>query len=117
MHGTVEWLLRHWGYADQLVAIDRDPLAEQPADLYGSTEFDRIWYVTSQGHTMVIIEAGEFSAPPFFSCRRIETKDQQMILVRGREQDRVADHNGGRPGEGKFGLPDNAVVGAELGRH
>ena len=48
IHGTAEWVLRHWGKGAATAEIDADMLP-------GQTEGQRHWYVTSEGHTMVTI--------------------------------------------------------------
>jgi serine/threonine protein kinase/formylglycine-generating enzyme required for sulfatase activity len=54
IHGAAEWLLRKWGAADDLKAIDR-VLAT------GKIEGRRQWYLTRQGQTMtVVLKPGEF---------------------------------------------------------
>jgi eukaryotic-like serine/threonine-protein kinase len=47
LHGASEWLLRKWGYANQLQAIDDD--------LAGKPRGERLWYVDGGKHPMVFI--------------------------------------------------------------
>jgi hypothetical protein len=53
IHGVCEWLLQHWGQQSPPI----DPSHHEEVD---RTLGDRRWYVTPSGHTMTIIEAGEF---------------------------------------------------------
>jgi formylglycine-generating enzyme required for sulfatase activity len=49
IHGAAEWLLRKWGEDERLEQIDKQL---PPEELKG----DRRWYVTTHGHTMVIVD-------------------------------------------------------------
>lgn len=48
IHGAVEWLLRQWGQHKQLRQVDQELAGAKP-------QRDSSWYVSPQGHTMVII--------------------------------------------------------------
>ena len=48
IHGAVEWLLRRWKQEAQIAAVVKE-LAT------GKVEGNRLWYVTRQGHSMVVI--------------------------------------------------------------
>jgi serine/threonine protein kinase/formylglycine-generating enzyme required for sulfatase activity len=48
IHAAAEWVLRRWGQATDLAGIDTE-LAS------GKVEGERNWYVTKQGHTMVVV--------------------------------------------------------------
>jgi serine/threonine protein kinase len=48
IHGASAWLLGRWGSDDQVRAIDRELVGRKPAG-------DRSWYVTREGHTMVLV--------------------------------------------------------------
>jgi formylglycine-generating enzyme required for sulfatase activity/tRNA A-37 threonylcarbamoyl transferase component Bud32 len=50
LHGAADWLLRRWGQADQLRALDKQLASRgrKPPD-------DRRWYVNGQGQTMVLV--------------------------------------------------------------
>jgi formylglycine-generating enzyme required for sulfatase activity len=54
IHGAAEWVLRRWGKEADIAKIDTE-LAT------GKIEAERNWYLTKQGHTMVVFhEPGEF---------------------------------------------------------
>lgn len=53
LHSAVGWLLRHWGYSDELSKVDKKLQAPSEAAT-------REWYVTSQNQTMIVVPAGEF---------------------------------------------------------
>jgi len=60
LHGATEWLLRKWGHGDRLGAlIDRLKTSEQQLQARKAAD-KRQWYVNTQGHTFVIVDAGEF---------------------------------------------------------
>jgi formylglycine-generating enzyme required for sulfatase activity len=48
IHGAAEWVLKRWGMGEDIAIIDTE-LAT------GKVEDERQWYVTQQGHTMVVI--------------------------------------------------------------
>jgi eukaryotic-like serine/threonine-protein kinase len=48
IHGAAGWLLRRWGYGDEVRQIDQE-LAT------GKIEGDRRWLVNKQGQTLVVI--------------------------------------------------------------
>jgi formylglycine-generating enzyme required for sulfatase activity len=82
LHATAEWLLRQWGQGKTLVEI-RQSLGENEAQLRDRTAEDRRqWYVTTQGHTMVFVDGGEFlmGSPPTDPDRdRDETLHRRRI--------------------------------------
>ena len=60
LHAAVEWLLRHWGRADEIQAsIDKLRVGEPEIRARQATD-ERQWYVNSQGQTFVILDAGTF---------------------------------------------------------
>ena len=60
LHGAAEWLLRKWGQGDRLGALV-DRLKTNEGELQSRKETDkRQWYVNTQGHTFVIVDAGDF---------------------------------------------------------
>jgi eukaryotic-like serine/threonine-protein kinase len=50
LHSAIDWLLRHWGYAPQLLAIDRELYSRDPLE-------NRRWYVNRQGQSLAIVPA------------------------------------------------------------
>jgi formylglycine-generating enzyme required for sulfatase activity len=61
LHGAIDWLLRRWGRAPELEAIDRElakaktcPEAARPGRRPGDGVPGR-WYVNGQGQTMVVV--------------------------------------------------------------
>jgi hypothetical protein len=59
LHGATEWLLK-WGQGDRLGALlDRLKTNEEELQARKATD-KRQWYVNTQGHTFVIVDAGEF---------------------------------------------------------
>jgi len=58
MHGAAEWLLRQWGAAKQLESIDGRLKANE--DKLQQNDSVRQWYMTTEGHTMVILNANTF---------------------------------------------------------
>ena len=48
IHGAAEWVLRRWGQGEQIKDIERKPAVTGPRP-------DCQWFLTSQGHTMVIV--------------------------------------------------------------
>jgi formylglycine-generating enzyme required for sulfatase activity len=60
IHASSEWLLRQWGQTVRLAASD-EKLRETEEQLRSRPENDtRRWYVNTQGHTMVLLDGGEF---------------------------------------------------------
>jgi formylglycine-generating enzyme required for sulfatase activity len=62
LRGAAEWLLRQWGQADILRAIDQE-LAKRDREVarHGLLPTGgRRWYVNGQGQTLVLVEGGEF---------------------------------------------------------
>lgn len=60
VHSAVWWLLNKWRRTDELVAID-DRLRTNEQQLQDRPLSQKGWYVTTQGHTMVVLDAGEFT--------------------------------------------------------
>ncbi|MBT4863697.1 MAG: SUMF1/EgtB/PvdO family nonheme iron enzyme, partial [Planctomycetaceae bacterium] len=58
IHGAAEWLLRQWGATKQLDAIDARLRANETKLPQGDDK--RQWYLTTQGQTMVILNADGF---------------------------------------------------------
>ncbi|MBT6153301.1 MAG: formylglycine-generating enzyme family protein, partial [Planctomycetaceae bacterium] len=58
LHAAAEWLLRQWGAAKQLKAIDTRLQVNDVKLRQGDDK--RQWYVTTEGHTMVILDADIF---------------------------------------------------------
>jgi len=58
LHGAAEWLLRQWGAAKQLEAIDARLPTNEAKLQQGNSK--RQWYVTTEGQTMVILNANTF---------------------------------------------------------
>jgi formylglycine-generating enzyme required for sulfatase activity len=48
LHSAAEWLLRKWGYSEELAEADKRMKSRDIVP-------NRDWYVTSQGHTMAIV--------------------------------------------------------------
>jgi len=48
LHSAAEYVLRRWEQAERLAAIDRELASHEPIG-------QRRWYVTAQGHTMVLL--------------------------------------------------------------
>ncbi|MBT4867466.1 MAG: SUMF1/EgtB/PvdO family nonheme iron enzyme, partial [Planctomycetaceae bacterium] len=59
LHAAAEWLLRKWGHAEKIVAIDKE-LQQREEQLAASKQEGRQWYINGQGQTFVILDAGEF---------------------------------------------------------
>jgi serine/threonine protein kinase/formylglycine-generating enzyme required for sulfatase activity len=60
LHGAVEWLLRKWGRADRVQAVI-DKLQSNERQMQARRSRDlRQWYVSTQKHTFVVVDAGEF---------------------------------------------------------
>jgi len=59
LHAASEWLLRQWGRAETLAAIDFELRQSEP-DLRSATDTSRAWYINGQGQTYVILDAGTF---------------------------------------------------------
>jgi hypothetical protein len=58
VHGSIEWLLRQWGYADRLTEMTAELAREQPKP---SRALDgRRWYVNGQMQTIVIFTGSSF---------------------------------------------------------
>jgi formylglycine-generating enzyme required for sulfatase activity len=61
IHGATEWLLRQWGYDEQIKGIDKElgklPLPTLRVERHASSSHrnDRSWYVNKHGQTMVIV--------------------------------------------------------------
>lgn len=53
VHAAAEWLLRRWDQEALLQEMERELATDR-------AEGSRQWYVTRQGHTMVILDAGQF---------------------------------------------------------
>jgi hypothetical protein len=66
IHGAVEWLLRHWRRDAQVKTVTKEQAT-------GKVEGNRLWYVTRQGYTMVLISGPvEFLAGDPLKLVRIE---------------------------------------------
>lgn len=88
IHAAIDWLLRHgkqgeaprksdWQQTDRLEVIDRE-LAGRPAGR-------RNWYVTKQGHTMIIIRGPlrlEMGSPEYEPGRTEDEKQHQVRIPR-----------------------------------
>jgi formylglycine-generating enzyme required for sulfatase activity len=59
LHAASEWLLRRWGQAEKLAAVDGE-LRQQEEQLAEEQDAQRRWYVNGQGQTFVVLDAGEF---------------------------------------------------------
>ena len=59
LHAAAEWLLRRWGQADRLAAID-EALQQNRGATPAHTGQSAAWYINGQGQTFVILDAGEF---------------------------------------------------------
>ena len=60
LHGATEWLLRKWGQGERLGSlVDRLKTNEEELQARKATDKHQ-WYVNTQGHTFVIVDAGEF---------------------------------------------------------
>jgi len=59
LRSAAEWLLRQWGQAEQMAAIDAE-LAVPEDELQRAPIDQQNWYVNSQGQTFVILEADGF---------------------------------------------------------
>ena len=59
LHAAAEWLLRQWGQAEQIAAIDKE-LQQNEEQLTAEKDETRQWYINGQGQTFVILDAGEF---------------------------------------------------------
>jgi serine/threonine protein kinase/formylglycine-generating enzyme required for sulfatase activity/tetratricopeptide (TPR) repeat protein len=76
LHAAVRWLLCRWGHEDA-VRVMEEQLQESTTDR--PRKPDRSWYITSQDHTMVVLEAGEpIMGSPFTEANR----GQEEILHR-----------------------------------
>jgi formylglycine-generating enzyme required for sulfatase activity len=60
LHAAAEWLLRTWGQTKALAEINRALREERQRTADREPSEGRRWYVTSQGHTMVVIQGGRF---------------------------------------------------------
>jgi len=60
LHAAAEWLLRKWGQAEELAAMDKES-QQTEEQLVADEDNKRQWYVNGQGQTFVILDAGEFS--------------------------------------------------------
>ena len=60
LHSAAEWLLRRWGHDDEITAINEE-LARTERSLRSDLKDGRSWYLTGQGQTFVVIDAGEFT--------------------------------------------------------
>jgi hypothetical protein len=67
IHAAAEWLLRQWGKADQLRAVDREMTADGP-------EGQRRWYVNRGGQTMMILQG-----PVEFGMGEGDRRHSQLI--------------------------------------
>jgi hypothetical protein len=76
IHGAAEWLLRQWGQQKQLREVDRQLAG---AKVQGKSN----WYVTPQGHTMVIIRGPvEFlMGSPSTEVDRVEVEVQHRRRI------------------------------------
>ena len=98
LHGAAEWLLRQWGTAKQLEAIDTRLQANEDKLQQGDNK--RQWYVTTEGHTMVILNADTF---PMGSPDSEPDRDSDETLHR---------RSIGR----KFAISSKEVTQAQFGR-
>ena len=56
LHGAAEWLLRKWGYQNEISKIDNDlQLSEEQI-----ATCNKDWFVNKLGHSFAIVEAGQF---------------------------------------------------------
>lgn len=60
LHGSVAWLLRQWGLAEELMSADKALQLEREEQEFTAESESRQWYVNGQGQTMVVLKAGEF---------------------------------------------------------
>jgi formylglycine-generating enzyme required for sulfatase activity/tRNA A-37 threonylcarbamoyl transferase component Bud32/DNA-directed RNA polymerase subunit RPC12/RpoP len=76
LHGAAEWLLRQWGAAEHLQTIDRRLQVNESSLKNRSEAETRQWYLTTEGHTMMILEADRYrmgspaSEPGRYSAER-----------------------------------------------
>ena len=85
LHAAAEWLLRQWGYSETLLEV-KQSLRENEQQLRDRPASDqRLWYVTSEGHTMVIIKGGSFQMGSAISDPDREARE----LLRLRRIDRT----------------------------
>ncbi|MGO8747052.1 MAG: protein kinase domain-containing protein [Thermoguttaceae bacterium] len=85
IHGAVEWLLRRWKQEAQIAAVVKE-LAT------GKVEGNRLWYVTRQGHSMVVIhgpveyaggdKVGTVRIPTSFAIAQKDVTAGQYLLFR-----------------------------------
>ena len=59
LHAASEWLLRHWGQAEAIAAINAE-LKQSEDALRADETATRRWYVNTQGQTYVIVDADQF---------------------------------------------------------
>ncbi|MAR11564.1 MAG: hypothetical protein CL681_16600 [Blastopirellula sp.] len=59
LHAGAEWLLRRWGQAKKIAAIDKE-LQQTEDQLAKEKDSKRQWYINMQGQTFAILDAGEF---------------------------------------------------------
>ena len=59
LHAAAEWLLRRWGQAEQLAAVDKK-LQQSEKQLRSAGKKVRQWYINRQGQTFVILDADKF---------------------------------------------------------
>jgi formylglycine-generating enzyme required for sulfatase activity len=61
LHGAAEWLLRQWEQGDGLIELD-DKMQIDESELQARKATDkRQWYVNSQGQTMAVLQADQYS--------------------------------------------------------
>jgi formylglycine-generating enzyme required for sulfatase activity len=58
LHGAAEWLLSEWGQGQQINEVNERLAAKE--DTRSEMSNDRAWYITSQAHTMVVLQADSF---------------------------------------------------------
>jgi serine/threonine protein kinase/formylglycine-generating enzyme required for sulfatase activity len=60
LHGATEWVLRTWGQAKSLDALDEKLGSDEKQLQDRKSSGNRQWYVNTQKQTFVIVDAGEF---------------------------------------------------------
>ncbi|MBM4088932.1 MAG: hypothetical protein FJ276_05790 [Planctomycetes bacterium] len=60
LHAAAEWLLRTWGQTKALAEINRAMREQRQQAANREPSDGRRWYVTSQEHTMIVIQGGPF---------------------------------------------------------
>lgn len=59
LHASAEWLLREWGQAEKLAVTDSD-LRQSYQQRQETAASTKKWFLNSEGHSFVILDAGEF---------------------------------------------------------